>query len=349
MIKARVIGAFGYGGIGIIELLSMHKEVKIVSLCDVEFIGKRVSDVYPHLRGYCDIVVCEFKNEIKKEADITFCATPDKVGMGYAEDIIASGSKLIDYSGDFRFDDLETYKEYATRLGLSTEHKASELLDKSVYGLTELNREKIKKALIVGNPGCFAVSCILGLYPLFKNDFIDKSKTICDCKTGVSGAGKKPSPQFHFPNRYENMNSYRLTGHQHVMEIEKTLSDVASKDVKVVFTPQVVPVCRGIMSTLYVNLLKEIEEKELIELYKETYKDSKFVKIAEDFIPDNNLTRQTNDCYIKPTLDKRAGIVRIISHIDNLMKGQSGSALQNMNVMFGIDESLGLNIVNKQP
>jgi len=347
MVKVRVIGALGYGGIGIIELLVRHPEVEIVSLCDVDSVGTRLSELYPHLQGHCDEKIGKLEDELTKTVDVTFCATPDRVGMGLAESLRAKGSKVIDYSGDFRFADETEYREYARRIGLEPEHLCPDLLAKSEYGLTELNREKIGQTAIVGNPGCFAVSCILGMAPLFATDLIEKEKVICDCKTGSSGAGKKPRPQFHYPNLYENMFTYRLSGHQHVLEVELALERLAGTRPTVILTPQVVPLCRGIMSTLYIPWRRAVTEQELVELFRGFYRSSPFVRVMDKV--ENALVRQTNYCYLKPTVDERGGMIRVVSHIDNLMKGQSGSALQNMNVMFGLDETMGLGVPAKLP
>lgn len=342
MVKVRIIGATGYGGIGTIECLLEHPEVEIVSVAAREETGRRISEIIPAFRGFCDLVIEDVDRSLEREADLTICSTPDRVGMSLAHRILDSGSRMIDFSGDFRFRDPGTYAEYARRIGLDTEHKSGNLLSDSVYGLTELNRDKIRRAKITGNPGCFAVACILGLAPLAENGILNEAQVVCDCKTGVSGAGKKLNSSFHYPNRYENMNAYRLTGHQHVMEIETALSERAGLAVKVTFTPQVLPLCRGILACLYVVPAQTVSEKHLIDLFTDYYRDEPFVRIATDYIPDNNLVRMTNLVAIKPTVDSRTGTVRIISHIDNLVKGQAGSAVQNLNTMFGFPETTGL-------
>jgi N-acetyl-gamma-glutamyl-phosphate reductase len=345
VIRAKVIGAGGYGGVGIVELLTSHPEAQIASLVDVTDVGAPLSQLYPHLTGFCDMKIVDPADPIaQQEVDVVFTATPDGVGMKLAPEVLASGAKLIDYSGDFRFNTAGSYSEYASRIGRETQHVSPELLPQAVYGLAELHRGDLdSRRKLVGNPGCFAVSCILGLSPAVKHGLVEPFSVICDCKTGVSGAGKKPSAVFHYPARYDHMNVYRLAGHQHVCEIERELSLQAGCEVRVTFTAQVVPVCRGIMSSLYGQLTKDIGAAEVIGLYKEFYKDSAFVRIFDRNAAIGSMhVRGTNFCNLIVDVDARTRKLRVISHIDNLMKGQAGSALQNMNLLFGLPETTGL-------
>ncbi|MBN2301325.1 MAG: N-acetyl-gamma-glutamyl-phosphate reductase [Lentisphaerae bacterium] len=346
MIRAKVIGAGGYGGIGISELLHGHPDAEIAALIDVEDTGKPISKLYPHLTGFVDIpIVAPTDSAALESADVVFMATPDGVGMKLASAELAKGAKVIDYSGDFRFNSVESYAEYARRIGRNTVHTSPDLLPNAVYGLPELHRNEItKKTKVIGNPGCFAVSCILGLAPAVKNNLLDTSSIICDCKTGVSGAGKKPNVAFHYPARYENMNAYKLAGHQHVCEIERELGFLAKTEIKVTFTAQVVPVCRGIMSSLYGTLKSDFDEADALATYREFYKDDMFIRIfaSTDSIGTIHVNG-TNYCNLTVSVDKRSRRLRIVSYIDNLMKGQAGSALQNMNLLFGLPEYAGLN------
>lgn len=352
MIKAKVIGAGGYGGVGITELLSGHPEAEITALVDVENTGVPISSLYPHLAGFVDTLITAPDDELAlKPADVVFMATPDRVGMKLAGQEIKKGAKIIDYSGDFRFNNVEAYAEYARRIGKPEDHAAPELLANSVYGLPELHRERFnKKTQVVGNPGCFAVSCILGLAPAAKSGIIENDSIICDCKTGVSGAGKKPAQTFHFPERYDTMNAYKLAGHQHVCEIERELSLLNGDRVSITFTSQIVPVCRGIMSTLYGRLHKETSEDKILGIYREFYADDEFVRVYDSKMPLTSAhVRRTNYCNLSVSVNQETRMLRIVSYIDNLVKGQAGSALQNMNLLFGLPENTGLDRPSPYP
>lgn len=345
MIRAKVVGAGGFGGIGITELLTGHPEARVAALVDIENVNRPISDSYPHLAGFCDAVVLEPSDPRTNDPyDVVFMATPDGVGMKLAAAELANGARVIDYSGDFRFNTPESYEEYAQRIGRSTKHSSPNLLTEAVYGLVELHRAEIAQGTrIVGNPGCFAVSCLLGLAPAVKNELISPDSIICDCKTGVSGAGKKPSETFHFPARYEHMNAYKLQGHQHVCEIERELSLLADSDIRITFTPHVVPLCRGILSTLYGTLSSATDEEEIIGLYRDFYEESPFVRVYPGSAAIGSPhVRGTNYCNLVINVDPRTRRLRVISYIDNLVKGQAGSALQNMNRMFGLPETMGL-------
>ena len=345
MIRVKIIGAGGYGGVGAIELLRTHPEANVTAMVDVENVGTPYSDIYPHLKGFCDDAIVSPDDPLARETvDVVFLATPDRVGMKLADKEIDNGAKVIDYSGDFRFNTSESYAEYARRLGLETQHAAPQLLTRSAYGIAELHREEIADtSLVVGNPGCFAVSCILGLAPAMREQVIEPRGVVCDCKTGVSGAGKKPNAVFHYPARYDQMNAYKLAGHQHVCEIERELGLLSGQDVVVTFTAQVVPVCRGIMSTLYGRLTRELTEAQAFELYDAMYADEPFVHVHPSTAPIGSMqVRGTNRCNLVVSVDERAGILRVVSYIDNLVKGQAGSAVQNMNVLFGLPETMGL-------
>ena len=344
MIRVKVIGAGGYGGVGITELLTGHPEAKLAALVDVENVGMSISKVYPHLTGFCDTVILDPADPRAIEPfDVVFMATPDGAGMKLAPDEIAKGAKVIDYSGDFRFNTVEAYAEYARRIGKEPAHKSPQLIPQAVYGLAELHRKELtSRTRVVGNPGCFAVSCILGLSPAMKHGLIRSDSIICNCVTGVSGAGKKPSPTFHYPARYDHMNAYKLAGHQHVCEIERELGLQAGHELKLTFTSHVAPVCRGIMSTLYGTLTKPMNEVDVMTIYKQFYSNDRFVRIFDSAAPVGSPhVRGTNYCNLVVSVDERTSRLRIISYIDNLVKGQAGSALQNMNLICGLPENMG--------
>lgn len=351
MLRAKVVGAGGYGGAGITELLVRHPEVEIACLVSPSDTGRKMSEVYPHLTGFCDRTIVGVDDpETDQDFDVVFFSTPDGVGMQTAGKELARGAKVIDYSGDFRFNTAEEYATYANFIGKDPNHKSPELLPQSVYGLAELHRPDIIKTNLIGNPGCFAASAILGLSPAASAQIIDMNSVICDCKTGVSGAGKKVNAAFHYPARYEQMNAYKLGGHQHMVEVEREIGMLAEQKFAVTFTTQVVPVCRGIMSCIYANLTAEMSYDAVLEAYREFYKDDCFVRIFDRTATYGvQQVRGTNFCNVTVDVDERNNRLRVISHIDNLMKGQASNALQNMNLMFGFDENLGLNIPGQYP
>lgn len=342
MVRVTIVGCGGYGGVGAIELFLQHAQARVVALLDVNDVGKKISDLYPHLRGACDMTIVH-PDEDKTESDVVFFATPDGVGMKNAAKYRAKGMKVVDYSGDFRFDTADVYREYATRIGLSPDHAAPDLLSHTAYGICELHRDRIAKADIVGNPGCFAVSSILGAYPAIKRGLVDASTLIFDAKTGVSGGGKKTSPAWHYPHRYEEMNAYKIAKHQHVMEVERELSLAAGRPVSVTFNTQAVPVTRGIMTCVYAKAAPGASYESIYEAYRDQYAKEPFVEVfGEKDAVGNRTVRGTNRCALWVNFDRRTRTMIVVSHIDNLVKGQAGSAVQCMNVMFGLDETAGL-------
>ncbi len=352
MIQVKIIGATGYGGIGLVELLLRHPEAKISALVAREDVGKKMSEIYPHLAGFCDLPILATDDPTADEIkpDVVVYSTPDRVGMFQAPDVVKGGAKVLDFSGDFRFTTADAYAEYATRHGKDPIHASPELLGNNAYGLAELHREAIAQANVVGNPGCFAASCILGLSPAAKAQLFEPWSVICDCKTGVSGAGKKLSAAFHYPQRYDNMNAYKLAGHQHVCEVERELSLQYGQEVRITFTAQVLPLCRGIMSTLYGQMTQDLTEEDVVKIYQDFYRDSPFVRVYPSTagVGTNSVSR-TNYGNIVVSVDRRVKRLRIVSYIDNLMKGQAGSALQNINIMSGLPETMGLTASGMYP
>ncbi len=352
MIKVKVVGAGGYGGVGITELLLQHPEVRIVCLAAASETGMAMSELYPHLAGFCDLPILPYDDPRAQEpADMVFFATPDGVGMQYAADELAKGARVVDFSGDFRFETAEEHAEYARRAGKPMEHRAPHLLKTAVYGLPELHHPRLNaEARLVGNAGCFAVSVLLGLAPAAAADLVDPRRIICDCKTAISGAGKKPVATYHYPARYENMNAYKLAGHQHVCEVERELQRISGREYRLTFTTQVVPMCRGILSCLYGDLREGVTPAEVQEAYREYHRSHRFVRLYDRKANVGTIhVRGSNFCNLIVDVDERTRVLRVISHIDNLVKGQAGNALQNMNILFGLPETLGLDRPGQNP
>lgn len=350
MKRVKIVGAGGYGGVGITELLLRHPEFEIACLVAATETGMKMSELYPHLTGFCEELIRTPDDPVAQEAvDAVFFATPDGVGMQQAAAELAKGARVVDYSGDFRFTTPEKYSAYAGFLGKNPVHAAPDLLPQTVYGLPELHPFGTGQRL-AGNPGCFAVSCILGLAPAAAAKLIRPDSVICDCKTAVSGAGKKPSSTFHYPARHDQINAYKLGGHQHMVEIEQELGALAGEPVRITMTTQVLPLCRGILSCLYADLRSVQTAKQVLEVYAAFYAEKPFVRVFNNQAAIGTAqVSGTNFCNLIIDVDERTNRLRIISHIDNLMKGQAGNALQNMNLMFGFDPMLGLDFPGRCP
>ena len=343
MKKATIIGACGFGGLGLITIILKHPGLEISQLIDRTNVGQPVSQVFPSLKGHCDMVVESNENINYSDVDIVFFSTPDRAGMTLIQDFYSRNIPVIDFSGDFRFASTEDYTVYARNKGMETEHLSQELLGNTVYGLPELYRDKIKTAKIVGNPGCFAISMILALLPAVHNKIINTGSIICDGKTGVSGAGKNPGEANYYPQRYENVNTYREGKHQHLVEVENVLNSLHQDNIKIFFVPQIVPMTRGILSTIYCDIAPGYDTGKIESMYHEFYNDSHFVVVRDTSLHTTNV-RGSNRCDIRAMVDARTGKLFITSAIDNLMKGQSGNAVQNANIMLGFDEKTGLDI-----
>lgn len=339
MIKVGVLGATGYAGEELVRILSGHKEVKIEMLVSHSYVGQKMSDIYPHLRGVCDIV-CEDLDACAaaERCDVVFTALPHGASKEVIPALYAKGLKVIDLSGDFRYNDVKVYEKW-----YGETHSNPELLDESVYGLCELHRDEIKKARLIGNPGCYTTCSILGMAPLVKNGYIDNSSIIIDAKSGVTGAGRGLHINYHFCECTENLMAYKVGTHRHTSEIEQELSLLANEEIALSFTPHLVPMKRGIFATCYANLKAQKTTEEIVELYKEFYKGEKFVRVYDaGKLPESNHVSGSNFVDIGVVVDKRLKRVIVISAIDNLFKGAAGQAVQNMNIMFGLDEDTGI-------
>ena len=342
MKQAIIVGATGFGGLGLIEILQRHPGIGIRQLAARKDAGKPVSEVFPHLRGFCDLTV-HSPDEIDFDGiDIAFLSTPDRAGMGMIGGFRSRGVRVIDFSGDFRFASTEDYGVYARNRGLEEHHLAPGAMAESVYGLPEKFRDRIRSAGIVGNPGCFAICMILGLLPAVEAGLAAPGTIICDGVTGVSGAGKNSGEANLYPQRHENVNTYREGTHQHRVEVENVINAAGPGGYAVLFIPRIVPLNRGIIVVSYMDPAgKGADVASLAEAYREYYRDSPFVEIA-DRSPHTADVRGSNRCLIRPLFDARTGKIVVISVIDNLVKGQAGNAVQCANIMLGLDETDGL-------
>lgn len=342
--KVIIYGAGGYGGVGLVEILLRHPKVEIVELISREGAGAPYSELYPHLKTALEQVVINAESYVPTEKNaFVFLSTPDGVGQSIAPNFLELGCKVIDFSGDFRFKDAETHLAYSAWQQGEFDHQHPELLKSSCYGLPEFHRKEIEKATLVGNPGCMAMSCLLSILPICRESYIDLDSIVFDVKTGISGAGKKPKAHFHFPAANENLYAYKVGQHQHIFEIENLLSSTSGKKVVVQFTPHVIPMTRGIMSSCYVKLNQAISFEAVETCYRQTYSNEPFVHV--DFNGKNveiSHVRGSNRCFINVHYVKRTHSIVVVSAIDNLQKGQSGNAVQCMNLMLGYPEDLGL-------
>lgn len=338
MIKAGIIGSTGYSGEELTGLLYRHPNVEIDFLCSHSYVGENFSSLYGNLKKFVDHKCVSDEEAYKRMSniDILFTALPSGKALEFGKAAIENKIKFIDIGSDFRLKSLELYREW-----YDLEHKYADLLEKSVYGLPELNRSKIKEADFIANPGCYPTASTLALAPLVKNALIDVKNIIIDAKSGVSGAGRKASIGNLFVECNDSIKAYGVTTHRHTPEIEQNLSELSKEDVKLTFTPHLIPMSRGILSVCYGKLLSNITEKDLMDLYRNFYKDEYFVRVIDE-IPETRWVKGSNFCDISLRVDSRTNRVIVMSAIDNLVKGAAGQAVQNMNLMFHLKENTAL-------
>ena len=339
MIRVGVIGGTGYAGADLVRLLAGHPNVKLSVITSRQFAGSRISDVFPAFRGMVDMV-CEpyDPKTMAQKAELVFLAVPHQVSMSVVPELIEKNMKVIDLSADFRFSNIERYEaQYQP-------HTAKELAQESVYGLCEIYRDRIKDARIIGNPGCYPTSVSLPLVPLLKEKLISPNDGIVvDSKSGTSGAGRSLSIASHFCEVNESFKAYKVNAHRHAPEMEEVLEDACGAPVSVTFVPHLVPMTRGMLSTIYVTTPDGVSGDRIFSCLTAFYKNSDFVRVySPGQVPDTLDVRGTNFCDIGFVLDEAKNRLVILSAIDNLMKGAAGQAVQNMNIMLGLDEKTGL-------
>lgn len=334
--KIGIIGATGYTGSELVRILANHPEAEISYITSEARAGENFSDVHPQFEGIFHQNLISSNEIDHHDVELVFLALPHGVSMEFVKKNHKKGFKIIDLSGDFRLSSANLYADWYKK-----EHIYPAGIENAVFGIPELYREEIKYAKIIANPGCYPTSAILAITPLLKNNLSDNSPIIIDSKSGVTGAGVKAKAVTHFPNVNDNFKAYGLKNHRHTIEIQEQLNKHSEQDVIVQFTPHLLPVDRGILTTAYLKPRKKIKEQDLIKIYKDFYKDSPFVRIRKNS-PSIKDVRGTNYCDISPFFDERTGMIIIISAIDNLVKGAAGQAVQNMNIASGWKEQTGL-------
>ena len=346
MIKVGIIGATGYAGNELVRLLMGHKHAEIVWYGSRSYIDKKYAEVYQNMFQIVD-AKCLDDNmaELAKQADVIFTATPQGFCASVINEEILSQTKIVDLSADFRIKDVATYEKW-----YGIKHKSPQFIKEAVYGLCEINREQVKNARLVANPGCYTTCSILTAYPLAKEGIIDMSTLIVDAKSGTSGAGRGAKLPNLFCEVNENMKAYGVASHRHTPEIEEQLGYASGEEVLINFTPHLVPMNRGILATEYATLKKEVTYEEVKAIYDKYYKDEKFVRVLDEGVyPETKWVEGSNYVDINFKIDPRTNRIIMMGAIDNLVKGAAGQAIQNMNIMFGLPESEGLDLVPMFP
>ncbi|MEJ2313349.1 MAG: N-acetyl-gamma-glutamyl-phosphate reductase [Nitrospirota bacterium] len=347
MLKVAICGGSGYTGAELLRLLAGHPRAKVVAATSERSAGKSVAEVHGHLSRYSDLVLEPLDREsLMKRADLFFMALPHGASQAAVDFFFSGGKKVVDLSADFRLGDPLVYEEW-----YKVPHSFRKTLKKAVYGLPEIgHRNRIKKASLVANPGCYPTGALLGLYPVLKAGLVDASSLVVDSKSGTSGAGRKAAEAFSFCEVNETFRAYGVGTHRHTPEIEQEISALAKEQVVVNFTPHLVPIDRGILSTIYARLAKDVSQRDAEALFARAYAKEPFVRVLKGgVLPNVKHVRGTNFCEIGLKVNGRTGTLVIVTAIDNLVKGASGAAVQNMNLMMGFEETAALGAVALNP
>ena len=337
-IKAGVVGATGYAGAELVRLLTGHPQAELAAISSVSFTGQALSDIYPAYYHICDLV-CGTQEEVVEKSHVVFAALPHGLSQALATTCYDAGKVFIDLGADFRLENEDDYKEW-----YGGTYLYKELHEQAVYALPELFREQIRGKKIIANPGCYTTAVPLALAPALRKGYIAAEGIIADCKSGVTGAGRKLTQNTHYPELNEGFSAYKVAAHRHTPEMEQSLSHVAGgAPVKLTFVPHLLPVNRGILATCYAKLQKEASLQEIRQVYEEQYGDEPFIRLLpEGRVADIKNVRYSNYCDISLHMDPRTNTFIAISAIDNMVKGAAGQAIQNMNLAFGLDETCGL-------
>lgn len=341
-LKIGIVGGTGYTGVELLRLLAVHPGAEITVITSRGEAGLPVADMFSSLRGYIGLDFTDPAQADLGACDVVFFATPNGIAMQQARDLLAKGVRIVDLAADFRIRDAAVWEKW---YGMT--HACPDLLTEAVYGLPELNREKIRTAQLVANPGCYPTAVQLGFMPLLEGGAVDESHLIADVKSGVSGAGRKVEMQFLFAEAGDNFKAYGVAGHRHLPEISQGLTEMANKKVGLTFVPHLMPLIRGIHATLYAKLTKEVD---LQQLFESRYAQERFVDVLpKGAHPETRSVRGSNQCRIAVHQPQGGDTVVVLSVIDNLVKGAAGQAVQNMNIMFGFAENTGLEVVPLLP
>lgn len=342
MIKVGIVGGTGYTGVELLRLLARHPQVSLAAITSRKEAGMPVADMFPNLRGHVDLAFSDPQHAGLESCDVVFFATPNGIAMQQARELLAAGVRVIDLAADFRIQDLAVWQKW-----YGMEHACPELVAEAVYGLPEVNREKIRTARLVANPGCYPTAVQLGFLPLLEAGVVDTQYLIADAKSGVSGAGRKAEVHALFAEASDNFKAYAVPGHRHLPEISQGLARFAGGEVGLTFVPHLTPLIRGIHATLYARIVKDID---LQSVFESRYADEAFVDVLPSGShPETRSVRGANTCRIAWHRPQGGDTVVILSVIDNLVKGASGQAVQNMNIMFGLPETMGLELIGLLP
>lgn len=341
-LKVGIVGGTGYTGVELLRLLSIHPNITLTAITSRGEAGLPVADMFPSLRGYVDLAFTDPAKSNLQQCDVVFFATPNGIAMQQTRELLAAGVKVIDLAADFRIKDIAVWEKW-----YSMTHACPDLVEKAVYGLPEMNREAIKTAQLVANPGCYPTAVQLGFMPLLEAGIVDNSYLIADAKSGVSGAGRKAEVHSLFAEAGDNFKAYGVAGHRHLPEISQGLTSMVNAKVGFTFVPHLTPLIRGIHATLYAKLTKQVD---LQALFEQRYANERFVDVLpKGAHPETRSVRGANICRIAVHQPQNSDVVVVLSVIDNLVKGAAGQAVQNMNIMFNLAENTGLEVVPLLP
>ncbi|QCU89471.1 N-acetyl-gamma-glutamyl-phosphate reductase [Thiomicrorhabdus sediminis] len=344
-VKIGIVGGTGYTGVELLRILANHNQAQVVAITSRSESGVKVADMYPNLRGIYDLAFSEPTVEVLQACDVVFFATPHGVAMSMAHELTAAGVKVIDLAADFRINDLAVWSKW---YGL--EHTCEDLMPQVAYGLPEVFREQVKQANIIANPGCYPTSILLALKPLIDHDLIDVSDIVADGKSGVSGAGRGANVAMLGAEMSESFKAYGVAGHRHLPEMQDKLMQMAEQNIGLTFVPHLVPMIRGMESSVYANLKTDMGQDQLQTLFEECYADETFVDVMPaGSLPETRMVKGSNMCRMAVYRPPGSNKVVVTSVIDNLVKGAAGQAVQNMNILFGLPENSGLNQVALLP